>query len=72
MFYEGNLQSGIAEAIQQQKLVVCFFKGDNNDSAEWESSYLREEDVCVCIEEPAGPILMFPDSTDPREPSNHV
>lgn len=28
MFHEGTLQSGIALAIQQQKLVACFVRGD--------------------------------------------
>jgi len=27
MFYEGTLQSGIGQAIQQQKLVACFIRG---------------------------------------------
>jgi hypothetical protein len=27
MFHQGNLQSGIARAIQEQKLVGCFIRG---------------------------------------------
>lgn len=27
IFYEGTLQSGIGQAIQQQKLVACFIRG---------------------------------------------
>jgi hypothetical protein len=29
MFYEGSLQEGIATAIQQSKLVVCFVTGNS-------------------------------------------
>jgi len=28
MFYEGDLQSGIAKAVQESKLVVCFVTGN--------------------------------------------
>jgi hypothetical protein len=32
MFHEGSLQSGIALAIQQQKLVACFVRGTSGRS----------------------------------------
>jgi hypothetical protein len=28
MFYEGDLQSGIAKAVQESKLVACFVTGN--------------------------------------------
>lgn len=32
MFYEGDLQSGIALAIQESKLVACFVRGEDSTS----------------------------------------
>ncbi|CAE7205556.1 hypothetical protein CFE70_008669 [Pyrenophora teres f. teres 0-1] len=41
MFHQGSLQSGIALAIQQQKLVVCFVQDDGATSKEWEEEWLK-------------------------------
>ncbi|RMZ72932.1 ubx domain-containing [Pyrenophora seminiperda CCB06] len=41
MFHQGSLQSGIALAIQQQKLVACFVRDDGATSNEWEEEWLK-------------------------------
>ncbi|KAF1838512.1 hypothetical protein BDW02DRAFT_564872 [Decorospora gaudefroyi] len=41
MFHEGTLQSGIALAIQLQKLVACFVRDDGATSKEWEEKWLK-------------------------------
>ncbi|KAJ4337549.1 hypothetical protein N0V95_008311 [Ascochyta clinopodiicola] len=41
MFYEGTLQSGIGQAIQQQKLVACFIRDDGATSKQWEDEWLK-------------------------------
>ncbi|KAF2856535.1 hypothetical protein T440DRAFT_484686 [Plenodomus tracheiphilus IPT5] len=41
MFHEGSLQSGIALAIQEQKLVACFVRDDGATSKEWEEEWLQ-------------------------------
>ncbi|KAM0704158.1 hypothetical protein Q7P35_008391 [Cladosporium inversicolor] len=41
MFHEGDLQSGISTAIQEQKLVACFIRQDDDErSATWENEWL--------------------------------
>ncbi|KAF2131980.1 hypothetical protein P153DRAFT_429199 [Dothidotthia symphoricarpi CBS 119687] len=40
MFHQGTLQSGIALAIQQQKLVACFVRDEGATSKEWEDEWL--------------------------------
>ncbi|QIW99240.1 hypothetical protein AMS68_004758 [Peltaster fructicola] len=41
MFHNGDLQSGISTAIQQQKLVTCFVHNDGDEaSAHWENDLL--------------------------------
>src|ERR1700738_961877 len=37
MFYEGDLQSGIALAVQQAKAVLCFVKDESSTSEQWEA-----------------------------------
>ncbi|KAF2877099.1 hypothetical protein BDV95DRAFT_138492 [Massariosphaeria phaeospora] len=41
MFHEGSLQSGIALAIQEKKLVACFVRDDGEESTAWESEWLQ-------------------------------
>ncbi|KAH4042262.1 hypothetical protein HBH64_016610 [Parastagonospora nodorum] len=41
MFHQGTLQSGIALAIQQQKLVACFVRDDSATSKTWEDEWLK-------------------------------
>ena len=48
MFHDGDLQSGISRAIQEQKLVACFVCEDDKDESElWESSYLPSADEAL-------------------------
>lgn len=63
MFYQGTLQSGIGQAIQQQKLVACFIRGaranrhprlsltgypdDGATSKQWEDEWLKSGWVCT-------------------------
>jgi hypothetical protein len=37
MFYEGDLQSGIALAVQQAKAVLCFVADESSTSGQWEA-----------------------------------
>jgi hypothetical protein len=62
MFHEGDLQSGIASALQQSKAVLCFVHGsfqpfppvskadaspdDREDSQTWEKTILNNEQAC--------------------------
>ncbi|KAL1301605.1 hypothetical protein AAFC00_005834 [Neodothiora populina] len=42
MFYQGDLQSGIALAIQEQKLVACLVRKDDDPTSEtWENEWLK-------------------------------
>ncbi|KAH8719404.1 hypothetical protein GQ44DRAFT_741919 [Phaeosphaeriaceae sp. PMI808] len=41
MFHQGSLQSGIALAIQQKKLVACFVQDEGTTSKEWEDEWLK-------------------------------
>ncbi|KAF2476258.1 uncharacterized protein BDR25DRAFT_300349 [Lindgomyces ingoldianus] len=41
MFHQGTLQSGISLAISEQKLVACFVRDDNSESATWENEWLQ-------------------------------
>jgi len=46
MFHAGDLNSGISLAIQQQKLVACFVRSDNdNESEVWETQWLTGPDA---------------------------
>lgn len=40
-FHQGDLNSGISRAIQEQKLVACFVHGDDEESAKWENEWLE-------------------------------
>ncbi|KAG9556948.1 hypothetical protein KCU71_g15558, partial [Aureobasidium melanogenum] len=41
MFFQGDLQSGISQAIQQHKLVACFVRQDDDDTSQkWENEWL--------------------------------
>ncbi|OJD16894.1 hypothetical protein AJ78_02992 [Emergomyces pasteurianus Ep9510] len=45
MFYEGDLQSGIALAVSEAKHVICFVRDDNDESAKWQNEYLPDEEI---------------------------
>ncbi|KAF2820040.1 hypothetical protein CC86DRAFT_334389 [Ophiobolus disseminans] len=53
MFHQGSLQSGIALAIQQQKLVACFVRDDGATSQEWEDEWLKSGWVSSLLEQKA-------------------
>ncbi|KAF1933951.1 uncharacterized protein M421DRAFT_415004 [Didymella exigua CBS 183.55] len=53
MFYEGTLQSGIGQAIQQQKLVACFVRDDGATSKQWEDEWLRSGWLAGLLEQKA-------------------
>ncbi|KAL1959600.1 hypothetical protein VTO42DRAFT_1635 [Malbranchea cinnamomea] len=45
MFYEGDLQSGIALAIREAKQVICFVGDDGAESKTWVNEYLADTQV---------------------------
>ena len=45
MFFEGDLQAGISQALSQRKLVACFLSDGAAESLEWESLLLQDSDV---------------------------
>ncbi|KAL2037913.1 hypothetical protein N7G274_009388 [Stereocaulon virgatum] len=45
MFFEGDLQSGIALALRDSKYVACFVKSDDEQSSTWENEYLKDEQI---------------------------
>jgi len=65
MFHKGDLQSGIASALQQSKAVLCFIHGlfesapsvskadacsdDGEDSQTWEKTILNDEQACFMV-----------------------
>ncbi|KAF2625994.1 hypothetical protein BU25DRAFT_441103 [Macroventuria anomochaeta] len=53
MFYEGTLQSGIGQAIQQQKLVACFVRDDSATSKRWEDEWLKSGWISSLLEQKA-------------------
>ena len=70
MFYKGDVQSGIAKAVQESKFVACFVTGiytpstrvlwltrcpdDGKESRIWENEFLQEEAVS-----PFQPIVIY-------------
>ncbi|KAI1077473.1 hypothetical protein F5B20DRAFT_551351 [Whalleya microplaca] len=42
MFFDGSLQDGIATALEQSKLVVCFVTDDGDESQLWENDFLTD------------------------------
>ena len=53
MFYEGDIQSGIATAIQSGKDVVCFLTDDGELSQKWENEWLSEQSIAPLLAEKA-------------------
>ncbi|KAI0384370.1 hypothetical protein F5Y04DRAFT_248203 [Hypomontagnella monticulosa] len=61
IFFEGNLQDGIALAIQQSKMVLAFVADTSDESQEWENELLTNdslkaplENYAVALRLPAG------------------
>ncbi|KKZ64547.1 hypothetical protein EMCG_01426 [[Emmonsia] crescens] len=49
MFYEGDLQSGIALAVSEAKRVICFVRDDTDESSTWENEYLADEEIAPLV-----------------------
>ncbi|RAO72772.1 uncharacterized protein BHQ10_008784 [Talaromyces amestolkiae] len=45
MFYQGDLQSGIATAMREAKPVVCFIRDNQEESTTWEDEYFNSEEL---------------------------
>ncbi|KAF2691452.1 hypothetical protein K458DRAFT_353195 [Lentithecium fluviatile CBS 122367] len=64
MFHEGNLQSGISLAIQEQKLVGIFVREDGPESATWENEWLQGGWVSSLLEQKAVVLRLEAGSTE--------
>lgn len=49
MFFNGDLQSGIALALSESKSVACFVKGDDGQSSLWEDDFLKDEQIATAL-----------------------
>ena len=49
MFYDGDLQSGIASAIKDSKAVVCFVRGDDHVSSRFEDGELQDPQIRAAL-----------------------
>ncbi|KAK2783264.1 hypothetical protein FQN52_000365 [Onygenales sp. PD_12] len=49
MFYEGDLQSGIALALAEAKQVICFVRDESEESSRWEDEYLKNEEISSLV-----------------------
>jgi predicted amino acid dehydrogenase len=45
MYYQGDVQSGIATALREAKKVVCFIHDDAEHSNQWENVLLQDMNV---------------------------
>ncbi|KAK4942668.1 hypothetical protein LTR10_017617 [Elasticomyces elasticus] len=52
MFHEGDLQSGVALALQQSKAVLCFVQDQSETSRQWED-ILREPQIAAAVTDQA-------------------
>ncbi len=50
MFFQGSLQEGISQAVQQARLVICFVTEGGAESIEWEENILMHDDVKSLLE----------------------
>ncbi|KAF2440233.1 hypothetical protein P171DRAFT_435065 [Karstenula rhodostoma CBS 690.94] len=64
MFHEGNLQSGIARAIQEQKLVGCFIQDGSAESTTWENEWLKSGWLSSLLEQKAVLLRLEAGSTE--------
>ncbi|KAL5384107.1 hypothetical protein DPSP01_005580 [Paraphaeosphaeria sporulosa] len=64
MFHEGNLQSGIARAIQEQKLVGCFIQDGSAESTTWEDEWLKSGWLSSLLEQKAVLLRLQAGSTE--------
>lgn len=49
MFHEGDLKSGIALALQEQKCFACFIKDEGEESRRWEQDYLTDHQLVTAL-----------------------
>ncbi|KAK2074992.1 hypothetical protein P8C59_009157 [Phyllachora maydis] len=49
MLFDGTLQQGIAQALQDSKHVVCFVTDGEDESQKWETEFLTEESIAPLI-----------------------
>ncbi|KAF1958621.1 hypothetical protein CC80DRAFT_468202 [Byssothecium circinans] len=64
MFHEGNLQSGISLAIQEQKLVGILVRDNGAESATWENDWLKSGWVSNLLDKAAVLLRLEADSTE--------
>ncbi|KAI4907673.1 hypothetical protein J4E90_009079 [Alternaria incomplexa] len=64
MFHQGSLQSGIALAIQEQKLVACFVRDDGATSHEWEGEWLKSGWLSTLLHQKAVVLRLEAGSTE--------
>ena len=53
MFFQGSLQEGISQAVQQARSVICFVTDGGAESTEWEETILTHADVKPLLESQA-------------------
>ena len=49
MFYDGDLQSGIALALRESKSVACFITDHGHEGAMWQTEYLTDQQVLMAL-----------------------
>ncbi|PVH92834.1 hypothetical protein DM02DRAFT_677242 [Periconia macrospinosa] len=64
MFHQGNLQSGISLAIQEQKLVGILVRDDGAESATWENEWLQSGWIANLLEQTAVLLRLEAGSTE--------
>ena len=64
MFYRGDLRSGIARALQEQKSVACFVADDGDESTTCQESYLAEQEIRAALDSKAILIRIESGSTE--------
>lgn len=64
MFYTGTLEEGIAAAVQQAKLLVCFVTDGQSESKLWEAEFLADESLKEPLESGAVIVRIQAGSTE--------
>ena len=49
MYYKGDLQSGIQQAIKLSKLIACFITDDSEESTRWQDDYLKDNEAAEAL-----------------------
>ncbi|PGH26711.1 hypothetical protein AJ80_01657 [Polytolypa hystricis UAMH7299] len=58
MFYDGDLQAGIALAVRNAKSVICFIRDDGEESSAWENEYLADQAISQLVTSKAVPLRL--------------